>query len=152
MNSINKVIRACLLTLSLSCTKPPCEFDFVDINFIAIKVENQQRQNLFSGASAVHNADSIRVLNKINNFDVDNAAVIKSPNESSSVIFSFYKTESVKSYIYYNSQLPQDSIELITTAKIGCCCGNKVDYKDITGVKFNNVTITPTNGRFIFVK
>lgn len=66
-------------------------------------------------------------------------------------MFDFYVPAN-KSYLYYNQQTQQDSIEIKWLTKTGKCCGSKQSYNIIDSVKFDNVFINPINGLYYFVK
>ena len=136
---------------SISCDKPPCECDFVPDQSIEIKFINQQEQNLIFGPMALYRMDSLRVLKQKNNFNIINASLRKGFIDSNDVKFDFHIPVE-KSYIYYNQQTQQDSLEIKWLTKKGKCCGNVQEYSVIDSVKFNNTFISPTNGIYYFVK
>ena len=115
-----------------------------------MKIVNNQGQNLIFGASALYNADSIRILEQKNNLSITNAFVTKQVADST-LIFDFYKILR-KSYIYYNQQTPRDSLEIKWITKIRECCGEKNPYYEVDSVIFNNAFIKPVNGVCTFVK
>lgn len=146
------LILVSLLILSQSCLKKQCLCALVYTDSISVKFVNSQGQSLFAGFGAIYSADSLKILNTKNNLDLYNGEVLKDPTDSAILNIRFYPRDNPKNYIYYNIQTPQDSIELITVAKTADCCGTKTIYKEIIGVKFNNVNIRPVNGKFIFVR
>ena len=152
-NSIYKLITIYILLAGISCSKPPCacDFDSGSNQSIEIKFINQQEQNLISGSAALYRIDSIRVLNKKNNFNINNASVRKGFIDSNNVRLDFYILTK-KSYIYYNQQTQQDSLEIKWLAKTGKCRGSVQKYNVPDSVRFNNALIKPVNGIYFFVK
>ncbi len=140
-----------LILFIFSCNKTPCECDFIDIHYIECKIVNQQGQNFIFGPSALYKIDSIQVLKEYNNLNINNASVRKGLIDSTGLRFDFYVRET-KSYIYYNKQTPEDSVEIKWLTKTGKCCGGPEEYYTVDSVKFNNVFIKPVNGVYTFVK
>ncbi len=139
-------------TLSfISCSKPPCECDFTPVNFIKMKVIDQQGQNLLVGPAALYQVDSLQILNQLFNLDINNASVEKGVTDSTAVLINFYVYET-KNYIYYNSQTPEDSIEIKWVRKTGKCCNTPMNYEVVDTVKFNNTLVNPLKGIYYFVK
>ncbi|MEP6947750.1 MAG: hypothetical protein ABI863_00685 [Ginsengibacter sp.] len=149
--SICKLLLIYLILVGFSCNKPPCECDFVPNQSIEIKFINQQEQNLIFGAAAIYRIDSIRILNQKNNFNINNASLQKGFINSNDVKFDFY-IPAAKSYIYYNQQTQQDSLEIKWLKKSGKCCGNLQEYRVADSVKFNNTFIKAVDGIYYFVK
>jgi hypothetical protein len=149
--SIYKLLMIYIILSGISCNKPPCTCDFVPRQFIEIKFINQQGQNLIFGPTALYRIDSVRVLNLKNNFNINNASVRKGVIDSNNVEFDFYITAE-KSYIYYNQQTKQDSLEIKWLTKTGKCCENPQEYTIVDSVKFNNISIKPINGVYYFAK
>jgi hypothetical protein len=146
-----KILMVCLILNIISCNKPPCECDFIPRQYIEIKFINQQDQNLIFGPGALYRIDSIRVLKQKNNFNINNSSVRKGVIDSNNVEFDFYMPAGI-SYIYYDQQTLQDSLEIKWLTKSGKCCGNLQDYYVVDSVKFDNVFINPINGVYYFVK
>lgn len=139
------------LILISSCNKPPCECDYIAIDFIECKIVNQQGQNLIFGPSALYKIDSVQILNDYNNFNINNASVRKGLIDSTALRFDFH-IAAVRSYIFYNHQSAEDSVEVKWLTKTGKCCGASQEYYTIDSVKFNNIFIKPINGIYTFVK
>lgn len=135
---INKLLMICFIANSFSCTKPPCECDFIPHQYIEVKFLNSEGQNLIFGPDAVFAKDGLHILDQKDNFDINNASIQKGLNYSSSLQLSFY-IPSEKNYIYYNQQTPEDSLEIKWVTKTGKCCGNPQEYTIVDSVKFRNV-------------
>ena len=150
MKFIYKLLACFIIINCTSCIKPPCVCDFAAHQFIEIKFINQQGQNLIFGPAALYQIDSIQVLKKENNFNINNASVRKGIIDSNNVEFDFYVAAG-KNYIYYK-QTQQDSLEIKWIVKTDKCCGNNQEYNFIDSVKFNNVYIKDVNGVYTFVK
>jgi hypothetical protein len=134
-----------------TCSKPPCECDFVPKHYIDCKLTNQQGQNLVFGSSAIYITDSIQVLKSDNNLSINNASVRKSLDDSFSLRFDFY-IEATRSFIYYKYQTKTDTLDIAWSEKTGKCCGSSTTYYVPGEVKFNGALIQPTNGVYYFVK
>ena len=117
----------CTLIYS-SCIKPPCECDFVPVQFVEGKVINQQGQNLIFGSTAQFRFDSVRLLATYNSADYHNASIIRGLIDSAALRFDFY-VPAEKSYIYYNRQTALDSLEIKWQTKTGKCCGAPHEYR-----------------------
>lgn len=149
---LNKLFAGYLIIIILaSCNKPPCKCDFVPINFLEIRFVNLQGQNLFFGNNALYKMDSVRVLKERGNFNINNASVRKGIADSNSVRFDFY-IPADKSYIYYNGQSSQDSLEVKWLSETGKCCNSDHQYYTVDSVKFNGTLMKPENGIYYFVK
>jgi hypothetical protein len=112
---------------------------------------NQQGQNLIFGSSALYKIDSVLILNEHNNFNINNASVRKGLLDSTALRFDFH-TAAVKSYIFYNQQTLEDSVEIKWLTKTGKCCEASQEYYTVDSVKFNNVFVKSVNGIYTFVK
>ena len=134
-----------------SCNKQPCECDYINMQFIEFKLVNQQGQNLIFGSYSKFIADSIQVLKEPNSFNFSNATVSKGFIDSTGLHFDFH-IPAIKSYIYYNRQTQQDSLEIKWITKTGKCCGSSSQYSVVDSVKFNNVLAMPVNGVYTFIK
>ena len=149
--AIYKLLIIYAILSGISCNKPPCKCDFVPHQFIEVKFINQQEQNLIFGPTALYRIDSIQVLKEKNSFNINNASLRKGFLDSNNVEFDFY-IPAGKSYIYYNQQTKQDSLEIKWSTKTGKCCENLQEYAVVDSVKFNNVFIKPVNAVYYFVK
>lgn len=121
------------------------------MQYIELKLVNQQGQNLIFGDTAIYALDSIQILKNYNNFSINNASVRRSFNDSFSLRLDFYVPEP-KSFIYYNQQAKTDTLEINWSEKTGKCCNAPFTYYSINGVKFNGLLIQPKNGIYYFVK
>jgi hypothetical protein len=139
------------LQASISCSKPPCECNFIPADFIEIKIYNQQSQNLIFGPYAIYKSDSIQILKEKGNTSIDNASVQTGITDSTAIRLNFYLHET-KNYIYYNDHTPPDSLEVIWLTKKGKCCGNQEEYRVVDSVKFNNMPVKADKGVYYFVK
>ncbi len=140
-----------LLQTSASCSKPPCECDFIPSNFIDIKIYNQQYQNLIFGPYSIYESDSIQILKENRNTSINNASIQKGSTDSTAIRLNFYVHE-IKSYIYYNDHTPSDSLEIIWLIKKGKCCDNEKEYRVVDSVKFNNMPVKADKGVYYFIK
>ncbi len=147
-----KLLALCYLVLNAaSCSKEPCDCDFIQMSSITLKFTNQQGQNLFFGSNAIYQLDSLKVLNQKDNFTIYNASVNKGQADTAAVEFNFYIIAS-KNYIYYNTQTPVDSVEIKWSNKTGKCCNTETIYRVIDSVKINNIPAMPVNGVITFIK
>ena len=65
------ILLICLMSANISCSKLPCECDFIPADFIEFKVLNHQGQNLLFGSFALYLTDSIQILKEKNNLTVN---------------------------------------------------------------------------------
>jgi hypothetical protein len=140
-----------LIYSGVSCTKSPCN-DCGDPDgrySISAKIVNQQGQNLIFGPSALYNSDSIRLLKQKN--PPVSIGVVYTNIRNSTLGFEFNTIEA-KNYIYYNSQTPMDSLELIWSTKTFKCCGHISTYNIIDSVKFNQTFVKPVNENYTLIK
>ncbi len=142
------IIRTCILSSVImsvnSCGKPVCDLP-PEPHFIA-KIVNQQGENLVFGNAPLYNPDSIKVLKQANPA-VLNGLVRK--NTRDSTLDFTVRQPITKSYIYYNSQTPLDSLEIKWLFRSTKYCGN---IYEVDSVKFNNGNFKQANGIFTFVK
>jgi hypothetical protein len=145
-------VKLLIIYIMLTCVscKQPCICDVAPGQSIEIKFINQQKENLIFGPTALYQIDSMQVLARTN-FNTNNASIRKGAIDSNNVKFYFY-IPAEKSYIYYNQQTQQDSIEIKWLTKAGTCCGISQEYVVADSVKFNNVSIRPLNDVYYFVK
>ena len=146
---IFKVLFLYLTLTIISCLKPPCNCEPIPFPSIRVKIVNQQGQNLLFGANALYNPDSIKVSEQRNN--VSPNAFVYHLISDSTLRINFNKP-SEKSYIYYNQQTLQDSLEIQWISKTGRCCGEKYTFYEMETLKFNSASITPVNGILHFIK
>lgn len=123
------------------CDLPP------NTQFFVAKIVNQQGENLVFGNAALYNPDSIKIL-KQTNPAVMNGFVRKNTRDSTLDFFTFIQPFT-KSYIYYNSQTPLDSLEIKWLIKSTTYCGN---IYEVDSVKFNNGNFKQAKGTITFVK
>lgn len=142
---------ACVVISSVHCNKQPCICDFVPVQFIEVKFVNSQNQNIIFGQFAQYKIDSLHVLKQRSSFEISNASVIRGLIDSNNVRFDFY-IPAGKSYLYYDQQSPQDSLDIKWLTKTGKCCGGAESYNVVDSVKFNNILIKPVNGIYTFIK
>ncbi len=128
----------------ISCGKPVCDLP-PEPHFVA-KIVNQQGKNLVFGNAALYNPDSIKIL-KQTNPAVMNGFVMK--NTGDSTLDFTVRQPIIKSYIYYNSQTPLDSLEIKWLTRSSKYCGN---IYEVDSLKFNNGNFKKVNGTLTFVK
>lgn len=140
-----------MVFIFFTCNKPPCYCDFEGRLSINCKITDNLGHDLVKGSFAIYKRDSIQILDKINNFYVNNASVNPGYPDTTLVAFNFH-IPATKNYIYYGQASPGDSLEIDWITKTGKCCGGPQDYYAVGSVKFNNQIILPQNGVYYFIK
>lgn len=143
------IVSIFIIVLFFSC-RPFCQCEPITMAYFECRIINPQGQNLVFGSQALYKIDSIKVLQKRNDFSVHNASVRKSYKDSANLFFDFYVPQA-KSFIYYNQLSASDSLEIRWADKKQKCCGEPFIYHSIEEVKFNGTIVQPQNGVYYLV-